>query len=164
MIHPLNVAVKIPEETLSWASQQLKHVKFSMGQAFGLAVDDMFKHKAMRELSCTIPPRFAYYDLQMGDMYLEVKSTSGEYFSFSDTEYQFIRLQARNDGQYKILFYINDIQDRTTKYIGSLDASYIFEEGLFQGSYSLANEFLGSWYIERRYVEKALHAIESVRA
>ena len=156
MLHPVNEPIPIPEETLSWAAQTLKHVKFSMGQAFGLAVDDMFKHKAMRELSCTIPPKFAYYDLQMGDLYLEVKSTSGSYFTFSDAEYQFIRKHVRNDGQYKILFYINDLEGRTTTYIGSLDASYIFDEGLFQGSYTLANEFLGSHYIERLYVENAL--------
>lgn len=155
MLHPINEPIAVPEETLSWAAQTLKHAKFAMGQAFGLAVDDMFKHKAMRELSCTIPSRFAQYDVQMGDMYLEIKSTSSLYFTFSRTEYDFIRRQVFNDGQYKVLFYVNDLEARTTTFIGSLDASYIIEEGLFQGSYTPASEFLG-YYIERLHVEQSL--------
>jgi hypothetical protein len=156
VIHQPNEPIPVPEETLEWAAQTLRKTKFAMGQAFGLAVDDMFKHKAMRELSCTIPPKFAHYDLQMGDLYLEVKSTSGLYFTFSAEEYKFMRGQVFiNGGQYKVLFYVNDLEVRTTTFIGSLDASYIFDEGLFQGSYTLANEFLG-YYIERLHVEKAL--------
>lgn len=155
MIHPLNEPIKVPDETFAWACEVLAEHK-NKAQAFGLAVDDMFKHKAMRELSCTIPPRFANYDLQMGDLYLEVKSSSGSYFYFSDQEYQFIRDHVRAGGQYKVLFYTNDLVTQTTTYIGLLDASYIFEEGLFQGSYTISGIFLGGWYIEKSYVEKAL--------
>lgn len=155
MIHQLNQPIPVPEETIEWANIALAQKK-SPPMAFGLAVDDMCKHKAMRELQCTIPPRFAHYDLQMGDLYVEIKSVTGSYFTFSDAEYQFIREHVKAGGQYKILFYVNDIQANTTTYIGSLDASYIFEEGLFQGSFTVSGVFLNSWYLERLYVEKAL--------
>jgi len=160
MLHPLNQPVQVPDETIEWANKALAE-KRSKSMAFGLAVDDMFKHAAMRELQCTIPPRFANYDLKMGDLYVEVKSVSGEYFTFSDAEYQFIKQHVNAGGQYKVLFYVNNMEGKTTTYIGSLDASYLFDEGLFQGSFTISGIFLGSWYLEKQYVVRALQSLQA---
>lgn len=160
MLHPLNQPIQVPDETIEWANVALAE-KRSPQMAFGLAVDDMFKHAAMRKLQCTIPPRFAHYDLQMGDMYVEVKSVSGSYFTFSDAEYKFIRNHVKNDGQYKILFYVNNMEMKTTTFIGALDASYIFDEGLFQASITISGIFQGNWYLEKQYVERALKSLQA---
>lgn len=130
MIHPLNQPIPVPEETLVWALSQIKNE----GQAFGLAVDDMFKHKAMRELQCTIPPKFAHYDLVMGDLHVEVKSTAKNSFTFSRDEYYFILQQYLAEKQFKLLFYVNDLTALTTTFIGSLNVSQLFEANLITDS------------------------------
>lgn len=130
MIHPVGIPIRVLDETLAWAYSHMKNP----GQAFGLAVDDLVKHHAWRELPCTIPPKFAHYDLQMGDLKVEVKSTSAKTFTFSMGEFDYIEEQVLADRQYKVLFYVNDLQALTTTYVGSLNASKMFEANLFEDS------------------------------
>lgn len=154
MLYKLGETIVVPEHHLVWANSIITK---SEGQAFGLAIDEMIKHRAMRELQCTIPPCFSNYDLQVGDWQYEIKTTSLRSFTFSEKEYRYIRNRVLDQGQrHEVMFFINDIPAKATTYIGKINSLHLFQEVLFK-----FNDVDGSWYLILEHVENLLKALQS---
>lgn len=94
------------------------------GQAFGLALDDSLKTLANRKGYRPAGP-YDPFDLQMGNLLVEIKSTAKNSFTFSEQEYNLIKDRIANDQQYICLFYFNCLANESSMFLGQLNLDHL---------------------------------------